>query len=123
MKKKRSILLVKNDPVIAADLLRYVQKWEYEIYAEHDNMLDAILSIQKDPLKLPDVLLVDLPFVQQEAYFRLIKIFLFLYPVAVIIISGTHTCECGRFEVDLSKYLLPLPFSEVQLQRTLSKAG
>lgn len=116
-------MLVKNDPVIAADLLRYLQKWEYEIYAEHDSMLNAILSIQKDQLKLPDILLVELPFVQQEAHLRMINIFRFLYPVAVIIMSGSPTCEWGKFNIDLSEYLLPLPFSEVQLQRTLSKAG
>lgn len=121
MKKKRSIMLVKNDPIIAADLLRYLEEWAYEVYSEHDNMLDAILSIQRDQLKLPDILLVDLPFVHQEAHLQMIKIFRFLYPAEIIIMSGSHTFEWGRFNTDLAKYVLPLPFSEVQLRRTLSK--
>ena len=118
MNARLSILLVNNDPIIEAELINHLQNWQCEVYAVYDNMLDAILAIPKGH-KWPDFLLVELPLVQQRKYLSLIRIFQFLYPISVIIMSSSHPEEWGQWIPKQTHRVLPMPFSEIQLLKLL----
>lgn len=57
MGKKVKILVVEDEPIIAADIEMILESLDYEVTGLEDNAEDALLSIEKN---LPDLILLDI---------------------------------------------------------------
>lgn len=121
MEKGKSILLVEEDPIIAANLSRRLQQWQYDVGGDFDNMIDAILAIKKNK-PLPDLLLVNIPFFNREQRLNRIKLFLFLYPIPVVIMSSSALGNWRSGGAAHIPNVLFKPFSETQLRNVLHRS-
>ena len=121
MEKAKSILLIEEDPIVELYLARCIEGSSHSIYAIHDSIFEAIVSIEKGQ-STPDILMLSVTGRKQEKQLKDINIFMFLYPVKLIIMSSAQDFEWMALNTDLSSFILLKPFSEVQFFNALAKA-
>lgn len=111
----QTILLVENNPIIAMDLQRTLQRQGYEVATCPSEGLDMILSIPREG-EAPDLVLMNPIMKGFLTANHTARLFQFLYHTPILFLTGMRKLDMDWFEkTALRHHFLFKPFTRIQL--------
>lgn len=117
----KTLLLVENNPIIAMDLQRTLQKHGFKVDTCPADGLDMILSIPRQGQR-PDLILMNAIMKGFLTANQTARLFQFLYHTPVLFLTGLRKLDLQLMETrNLKHQFLFKPFTRIQLVQAVNQ--
>ncbi|NRB46879.1 MAG: hypothetical protein HRU41_04350 [Saprospiraceae bacterium] len=121
MQSPTSILLIEQNPITSRMIQGLIQRWDYHLFDQCEEVGDAILAIDREGPR-PELVIVDLNGPISKEELQQIRIFEFLYQLPILFLCCASLLEVDQLRKQARhSFFLLKPYTAIQLGRALQE--